>query len=675
MNPIAFARRWKARLRGPITRDRITRFASRQWARLLNLDPPHALTGPVHSAAHPGYSADYAAWIGHRVTARRELYRAEPQAGLFTIVTPVYNTPPQFLRELARSVFAQDFPFEWAISDDGSTNADTLAIVDELASDPRVKCVKLPKNLGITGATRAAFELATGRYIVPVDADDLIYPDALRVMAACLEQANWPELAYSDEDKVFGDSRPIHPFFKPDWDPVLFSNCCYIAHLCAISRDAALAVNAYSDYDARGCPDLDTFVRVLATGAKPLHVPEVLYSWRIHAGSTSSAESRAKPYTIACQKHVWNKHLSASGVVDKFELRTNPLFGTVGMWYPARRRVDPGPVHVNVLVEGTASQLEQCLATVLGDIPDRRLTLSILGLLDDNHLSVAQAAERRLGTGRVTTSGMSDGYWTTLREQSATLSDDTAIITLVDGLRLRHEGWLWDVRSIFDLHADAVMVTPRVMDATGLLANAGEHFGFDGVCGPPDVGRGMQDSGYHGWTYCQRTVGVACSDMHAIRAGFVREAAKSIPDLVSRRILMPWLGKAVFAAGRRVVYTPHWLAQWGATRPGQTSQPHTDELLDFLEEHGDLEAGDRYYPRFFQLQRGRGFDLATPGERAAVLTPLLSRLEGRLEWYGVREPNAIEYACPPVAEQISVRHPVTRESNSVAVPPRLHRAA
>jgi hypothetical protein len=675
MDPIAFARRWKARLRGPVTRDRVARFARRQWARLLNLDQPHAMSGATPSVSHPGYSADYAAWIGHRVSARRELYRAEPQPGLFTIVTPIYNTPPQFLRELARSVFAQDFPFEWAISDDGSSHADTLAVVDELAADPRVKCVKLPKNLGITGATRAAFELATGRYIVPVDADDLIYPDALRVMAACLEQAEWPDLAYSDEDKVFGDSRPVHPFFKPDWDPVLFSNCCYIAHLCAISRQAALDVNAYSDYEARGCPDLDTFVRVLATGAKPLHVPEILYSWRIHAGSTSSAESRAKPYTIACQKHVWNKHLSSSGVAERFELRTNPLFGAVGMWYPARRRVEPGPVHVNVLVEGNSAQLEQCLATVLGDIPDRRLTLSILGLLGDDHLSVARAAERRLGTGRVTTGGLSDGYWTALREQSATLPDDATIVTLVDGLRLRHEGWLWDVRSIFDLHADAVMATPRLMDATGLLANAGEHFGFDGVCGPPDVGRGPQDSGYHGWTFCQRTVGVACADMHALRAGFVREAAKSVPDLVSRRMLMPWLGKVAFNAGRRVVYTPHWLAQWGATRPHHASQPHSDEVLDFLEAHSDLVAGDRYYPRFCQLQRGRGFDLATPGERAAALTPLLSRLEGRIEWYGVREPNGAEYAHPDISDQIAVRHAADHHSVLSVPPPRLRRAA
>ena len=49
-------------------------------------------------------------------------------------------------------------------------------------------------------------------------------------------RANYPALVYSDEDKL-RDGRHVDPFEKPDWDPVLFRNCCYIAHLCAIRRE------------------------------------------------------------------------------------------------------------------------------------------------------------------------------------------------------------------------------------------------------------------------------------------------------------------------------------------------------------------------------------------------------------------------------------------------------
>ena len=666
----SLVRRWRDRFSRPVTRDRISRFVRARWNRLFRLDAAGGAPAPHFASGPAAYTHDYAQWIRHRVASRKAVYPAQPDPTLFTIVTPVYNTPPQFLNELAESVFAQDFPFQWAISDDGSTNPETLAIVDRLARDPRVVCVKLPKNLGITGATRAAFELATGRYLIPVDADDLIYPDALRVMASCLEQAGWPRLAYSDEDKVFGDSRPVHPFFKPDWDPVLFSNCCYIAHLCAIDRQTAIAVDAYSDYDARGCPDLDTFVRVLATGVRPLHVPEVLYSWRIHAGSTSSAESRAKPYTIDCQKHVWGRHLQRQDPQGQFELRTNPLFGNVGMWYPARKRIAPGPIQVNLLSETGAGPLEQALLSLLGDCPDSQLSVAVVGLVGRDQLDLAEAARDRLGAARVTSSGLPEGYVAFLREQAQALDPQTIVVTLSDSQQLQSEGWAWDLRAVLDLHSEAVMVTPRVLDATGLVASAGEHFGFGGIAGAPDVGRSPQDSGYHGWVYCQRTVGCAYPDLFAARAGFLAEALEQVPDC-SRRLLTPWLGAQALMRKQRVVYSPFWTARQQLVRGVSTTpQPHADELLEFLARHQELLAADPFYSRFLQLERGRGFDLALPRERAGCLNPLLSRLEGPTRWYGQREQPVDRYVEPPLDRQLPF------ETSSAAPPkPAMHRRA
>lgn len=659
----ALVRRWRDRLSRPVTMERMTRFARSRWNRLMRIDGAPSAASQPHFAGAGGYPSDYAGWIRHRIEDRRTVYSAKPDPTLFTIVTPVYNTPPRFLNELAESVFAQDFPFQWAISDDGSTNPETLAIVDRLARDPRVVCRKLPKNVGITGATRAAYELATGRYLIPVDADDLITPDALRVMASCLEQAGWPALAYSDEDKVFGDSRPIHPFFKPDWDPVLFSNCCYIAHLCAIDRETAARVNVYSDYEARGCPDLDTFVRVLATGAKPLHVPEVLYSWRIHAGSTSSAESRAKPYTIDCQKHVWTKHLAHQQADDRYELRTNPLFGNVGMWYPARKRTaEVSRVHVNLVCEGGAGSAEQTLAGLLGDRPDPGLSLSVVGLLGTDVRELARAATERLGADRVSTDPLGRGYTAFLREQAARLPADTVVVTCCDALRIQNEGWAWDIRAILDLHHDAAMVTPRVFDATGLLASAGEHVGFDGSAGAPDVGRAPHDSGYHGWVFCQRSVGAPAADLFAARAGFLGEALARTPD-VPRRLLGLWLAGFARREQVRTVYTPFWIArQLQARGVASGPEPHADDWIDFLREFHDLLAVDPCYSRFLQLEKGRGFDLAQPGQRAAVLNKSLSRLEGPLAWYGRMEHPADRYAEPDIAEQLAKPIPDLRRT-------------
>ena len=313
-NNEGFAQRWRRRFRVPITRERITGYLRRRWARQplraarMASAPLLPLRRPNSKSSSSDYSMDYPTWIKQRVYRRGAEYDVAANPSLFSIITPVYDTPVKFLREMAASVFAQDYPCEWVVCDNGSRMPETLAVLDELQKDRRVKLVRLEKNGGIMRGTRTAFNAATGRYVLPVDSDDLLYPDALRVMAACLERADWPAVAYSDEDKVYAQSVPCHPFLKPDWDPALFLNCCYIAHLCAISREAAIDVDAYTDDNARGCHDWDTFTRLLRRGHVPLHVPEVLYSWRIHEGSSASTDHRAKLYTLDCQKHVLEQH-------------------------------------------------------------------------------------------------------------------------------------------------------------------------------------------------------------------------------------------------------------------------------------------------------------------------------------------------------------------------------
>jgi hypothetical protein len=83
-------------------------------------------------------------------------------------------------------------------------------------------------------------------------------------------------------------------------------------------------------------------------------------------------------------------------------------------------------------------------------------------------------------------------------------------------------------------------------------------------------------------------------------------------------------------------------------------QPHADELLEFLARHQELLAADPFYSRFLQLERGRGFDLALPRERAGNLNPLLSRLEGPTRWYGQRELPTDRYIEPPLGRQLDV---------------------
>lgn len=682
-----FRQRWQRRLRGPITRERVVGYLRRQWRRVIHGLPATSAVRPTAPSVGQAislpngqieYSLDYPRWIVQRVERRRTEYVAADKS-LFSIITPVYNTPKQFLSELARSVFAQDYPFEWVIADDCSTKPETLAMLDELRKDPRVRFVRLPSNGGIMRATRAAFEAARGRYVLPVDHDDLLYPDALRVMAAGLEKAGWPALAYSDEDKIHTDSIPCQPFFKPDWDPALFMNCCYIAHLCAIDREVGEQVGLYTDNQAHGCHDWDSVTRLVRHGHIPVHVPEVLYSWRIHPGSTASFHDRAKMYTLECQKYVLEKHLATLAPPHKFEVRTNPLFRHIGMWHPARNPVEPEPLHVFVWSEDSPQQLAQCLKSLLGDTPYPRLSVTVLGALTDEHREVVSALDNQLG-GKANTATCPHGFVEFLRETLPKLSPNTLVGILSDNLNLGANGWAWEAVAVFDLHGDAVAVAPRLQFADGLIASAGDCFGFNGISGSPDQNRHpTTDCGYHGWAFCQRSVSLVPNEFHICRRDFLLAAVRSLPASASRGLWGAWLGASAARSGGRIVYSPFVQARFILNRqPAPQSGPN--EEFDFLSRHHDLLINDCNYSRFFELRPGQGFALATPRERANVLNFCLSRLQGPFDFVGEIEVNPWEYTPAVIpngvaaesALSVAFDSPLTSEN---CLPTELSRAA
>ena len=66
-----------------------------------------------------------------------------------------------------------------------------------------------------------------------------------------------------------------------------------------------------------GSHDWDAFVRFLAAGIGPIHIPEILYSWQVHEGSTSG-NIDAKSYIHSSQRNVLNRFLRDRGKPDRY---------------------------------------------------------------------------------------------------------------------------------------------------------------------------------------------------------------------------------------------------------------------------------------------------------------------------------------------------------------------
>ena len=106
-------------------------------------------------------------------------------------------------------------------------------------------------------------------------------------VARTINESPGADFIYSDEDKITEDGRMrVDPHFKPDWSPDTLRSYNYIAHLAVIKRDLLEKIGWFREaYD--GSQDYDLFLRATEYAHKIVHIPNVLYHWRIIEGSTA----------------------------------------------------------------------------------------------------------------------------------------------------------------------------------------------------------------------------------------------------------------------------------------------------------------------------------------------------------------------------------------------------
>lgn len=231
------------------------------------------------------------------------------------IVVPVYNPPIEFLRACIDSVRTQTARhWQLVVSDDGSTDADTIALLDALEqeADPRIVIVR-GANGGIAAACNRGLERITTDHFGWLDHDDALNPRAIELFSAIIEQRaqqGEPTLViYSDEDKIDGRGRHFELYCKPDFSPELLLTQMYLCHFTAFDTAAVRALGGFrSSMD--GAQDFDLALRLLPqlTRANVVHVPRPLYHWRAWSGSTALT-IEAKPWAQQAAARAQQEHL------------------------------------------------------------------------------------------------------------------------------------------------------------------------------------------------------------------------------------------------------------------------------------------------------------------------------------------------------------------------------
>ncbi len=108
---------------------------------------------------------------------------------LVSVIVPCYNHG-RYLPECLNSILAQDYPaLEVVVVDDASTEDSTNAVLVEIESRERVTVVRQSQNAGPSVARNRGIAVARGRYILPVDSDNLLLPGAITSMVEQLQSA------------------------------------------------------------------------------------------------------------------------------------------------------------------------------------------------------------------------------------------------------------------------------------------------------------------------------------------------------------------------------------------------------------------------------------------------------------------------------------------------------
>lgn len=246
---------------------------------------------------------------------------------LFSILTPVFDPPIWAFEETVESVFRQLYQdWEWIIVNDASKNPALVEKLNNLSlRDERIRVIHREQNGHIARASNTGLAEATGDFVVLLDHDDLLQPEALSWFAAEIAEHPNLKMIYSDEDTLSESGKRYNPHLKPDYNPDLFLAHNTITHLAAFRRDRLTSMGGFR-HQFVGAQDYDLMLRYLE-GVKTeevRHIPLVLYHWRSLEASTSR-DIGAKPYAVESGRLALKEHISGLGF--KVEVKALPQGG------------------------------------------------------------------------------------------------------------------------------------------------------------------------------------------------------------------------------------------------------------------------------------------------------------------------------------------------------------
>ncbi|KJC50082.1 UDP-hexose transferase [Bradyrhizobium sp. LTSP849] len=214
---------------------------------------------------------------------------------MVSVVIPAKNAAA-YIGEAIDSALTQNGVDEIIVVDDGSSD-DTIALVQAIR-DPRLRLM-MNDAAGVSAARNLGARSARGDWLIFLDADDRLRPDAVTTLLAAAEAAPHAILVYGDYNTIDSAGRPIgrRGLLKGRRKPsgnvlerLASGNFIVNGGIMLVRTDAFRATGGF-DVSLQYCEDWHCWCRLAALGEFAF-VPKLLLDYRLHTANTMNAAVR-----------------------------------------------------------------------------------------------------------------------------------------------------------------------------------------------------------------------------------------------------------------------------------------------------------------------------------------------------------------------------------------------
>jgi glycosyltransferase involved in cell wall biosynthesis/GT2 family glycosyltransferase len=261
---------------------------SRPWAAYARTDMP---TEPIDAPERRQPVEAQIRSMPEQPTSLRFSNRSIQEQPLVSVVVPCFNHG-RYLYECIDAILDQEYEaIEVIIVDDASTDPATIRVLHEIELRDRVRVIRQPQNSGPSAARNRAIKETKGRFILPVDSDNILLPGAVASLVEQLQSAGESVQYIYPNCQYFGTRDDY--FQPPSFNLALLLAGNYCDTCSLIDRATFDAGLCYAEDIVLGHEDWDFALTLASHGVRgePARRRTLLY--RKHGFTRSDAVEHA----------------------------------------------------------------------------------------------------------------------------------------------------------------------------------------------------------------------------------------------------------------------------------------------------------------------------------------------------------------------------------------------